>query len=214
MTNNSSLEKYIAYTEKLKTRLDVYFSEQKEFLKCKMGCDLCCRSSYYPASRLEYEYVRIGLNKIFTAEEREKINQAAVDIFKKRRIFAKENPNLLEFSYECPLLVNGACGIYQYRSLLCRSHGLIYNDTDKPNKINIPYCMTLGLNYADVFDEKINEFSQAKADALGIKAEPKSYDLSYTPLMQEAGDLDFGDVRMLFEWILMDIDGFEELVRE
>ena len=75
MTNNSSLEKYIAYTEKLKTRLDVYFSEQKEFLKCKMGCDLCCRSSYYPASRLEYEYVRIGLNKIFTAEEREKIKQ-------------------------------------------------------------------------------------------------------------------------------------------
>lgn len=214
MMDNSSLEKYIAYTETLKKRLDVYFDEQKEFIKCKAGCDLCCKSSYYPISQLEYEYIKIGLNKIFTDEERENINKAAIDIFKKRRLFTQQNPNVLDFVYECPLLVDGACGIYQYRGLLCRSHGLIYNDTDKLNKENIPHCMTLGLNYANVFDEETNDFSEEKAIALGLKARPKAYNLSYSPLMQDAGDIEFGDVRMLFEWILMDIENFQELIKK
>ncbi|MEI8378134.1 MAG: hypothetical protein WCF95_06315 [bacterium] len=214
MTDNASLEKYIAYLEKLKKRLDVYFKEQKEFLKCKAGCDLCCKASYYPVSQLEYEYIKIGLNEKFTFEEREKINQAVLAIFKKRRLFAKENSNLFDFFYECPLLVDGVCGIYEYRGLLCRSHGLIYNDTDNLNKENIPHCVTLGLNYSDVFEKETNKFSEEKAVALGIKARPKAYDLSYTPLMKAADGLEFGDIRMLFEWILLDIENFEELIKE
>ena len=87
MTDNSSLEKYIAYTDTLKEKLDVYFKDQKEFLKCKAGCDICCKSSYYPVSKLEYEYIKIGLTQSFTAEQREKINQAAINILKERRIF-------------------------------------------------------------------------------------------------------------------------------
>lgn len=212
MINNSSLEKYIAYLETLKKRLNVYFGDQKEFIKCKAGCDLCCKNSYYPTSQLEYEYIKIGLNKNFTEKEREEINKTVLDIFNKRKLFIDSGSNILEFSYECPLLVNGACGIYEYRTLLCRSHGLIYNDADKPTKQNFPHCMTLGLNYADVFDKETNDFSEEKTVALGIKTRPKSYDLSYTPLMQESG-LEFGDIRMLFEWILMDIEGFEELVK-
>lgn len=213
MTDNSSLEKYIAYTETLKEKLDVCFKDQKEFLKCKAGCDICCKSSYYPVSKLEYEYIKIGLSESFTDEEREKINQATINILKERKIFLKTNPNLMEYAYDCPLLVNGACGIYKYRALLCRSHGLIYKDVDKPNKNNAPHCMSLGLNYSDVYDEETRQFSAEKAIALGIKATPKIYDLSYSVLMKDAGDIDFGDVRMLFEWILMDIPNYEELLK-
>jgi len=212
MINNSSLEKYISYTETLKKRLDVYFNDQKEFIKCKAGCDFCCKNSYYPMSQLEYEYIKIGLNENFTAEEREEINQAVINIFKKRRLFLESGSNILDFSYECPLLENGACRIYEYRALLCRSHGLIYNDIDKPSKQNLPHCMTLGLNYADVFDKETNEFSQEKAIALGIKAKPKSYELSYSALMQDTDDLEFGEIRMFFEWILMDIEGFQKVI--
>ena len=75
MQEKTTLEKYIEYTDILKNKLDIYFKDQKEFLKCKAGCDICCKSSYYPVSELEYEYVRMGLNNNFTAEEREKINQ-------------------------------------------------------------------------------------------------------------------------------------------
>lgn len=214
MSNNPNLEKYIDYTEILKEKLDVYFKDQKEFLKCKAGCDICCKSSYYPVSELEYEYVRIGINQCFTEEEREKINQATINILKDRRIFAKTNPNLLEYVYECPLLVNGACGIYKYRALLCRSHGLIYKDIENSNKHNVPHCMTLGLNYSDVYDMETKQFSEAKAKEMGIKATPQAYDLSYSIMMEQSGISDFGDVRMLFEWILMDIPNYEELIKE
>lgn len=214
MIEKSSLEKYIAYLQILQTRLDVYFDEQKEFIKCKAGCDLCCKNSYYPTSQLEYEYVKLGLSKNFTSKEREQISQSVLEIFIERKLFAKANPNLLDFSYKCPLLVDGKCGIYDYRPLLCRAHGLIYHDIDNPNKENIPHCMTLGLNYSDVFDSDRSEFSEERALAFGIKARPKAYNLSYTPLMQDSGDIDFGDIRMLFEWILMDIDNFQELIKE
>lgn len=214
MTDNSTLQKYIEYTEVLREKLDGYFKDQKEFLKCKAGCDICCTNSYYPVTQLEYEYMRIGLNENFNKEEKEKINQAAINIIKDRRIFAKTNSNLLEYFYACPLLVNGACGIYQYRALLCRSHGLIYKDVDKPNKNNTPHCMSLGLNYSNVFDKETKQFSTEKAKALGIKATPKIYDLSYSVLIKDAGNLDFGDVRMLVEWLVMDIPNYEELLKE
>lgn len=214
MTNDSILKKYIAYLEKLKNNLDIYFDSQKEFIKCKVGCDLCCKDSYYPVSKLEYEYLKVGLNKNFTIEEREKINQTVIEIFRKRRAFVKENSDFFGFSYECPLLVNGACGVYEYRALLCRSHGLIYNDLDNPTKENIPHCMTLGLNYAEVFDKETMQFSEEKAAILGFKARPESYNLSYSALMQDAGDVEFGEIRMLFEWILMDIPNFEKLINE
>jgi len=213
MSEKTTLEKYIDYTDRLKDTLDIYFKDQKEFLKCKAGCDICCKSSYYPVSELEYEYVRMGLNNNFTAEEREKINQDAINIIKHRRQFSKTNPNIMEYSYECPLLVNGACGVYSSRALLCRSHGLIYKDVENENKHNAPHCMKLGLNYSEVYDPETNKFSDEKIKELGIKSTPKVYDLSYSPLMAGAGGLDFGDVRMLVEWIVMDIPNYEELIK-
>ena len=74
--------------------------------------------------------------------------------------------------------------------------------------------MSLGLNYSDVYDKETRQFSTEKAISLGIKATPKIYDLSYSVLMKDAGDIDFGDVRMLFEWILMDIPNYEELLKK
>lgn len=215
MSKNALLEKYIEYTEILKEKLDGYFTDQKEFLKCKAGCDLCCKNSYYPVSQLEYEYIKIGFEKNYSKEEREKINQTAVDIIKNRREFLKTNPNIMEFSYKCPFLVDGACGNYEYRALLCRSHGLIYKDPDKTNKNNAPCCMKLGLNYSDVHNSEENKFlSDEKIKELGIESTPKAYNLSYSALMEDSGISDFGDVRMLFEWILMDIPNYEELIKE
>lgn len=213
MTKKTELEIYIDYLEVLKKKLDVYFKDQKPFLKCKAGCDICCKSCYYPVSELEYEYVRIGINKIFNQDEKQKIYEKAVKIIKARREFAKTN-NIMDFYYECPLIVGGACGIYPYRALLCRSHGLIYRDIENPKKHNAPYCMSLGLNYANVYDKETGQFSDEKAALLGINAKPQIYDLSYSVLMNEAGDINFGDVRMLVEWILFDIPNYKELLED
>lgn len=108
MSEKTKLEQYIEYTEILKKKLDVYFNEQKEFLACKQGCDLCCKNSYYPCSELEYEYIRIGLNTLYNEEEKQKVYDTAINILKDRREFLKTNSDIMQYVYECPFLVNGA----------------------------------------------------------------------------------------------------------
>jgi len=214
---DKSLEKYIAYTELLKQKLDLYFSDQKEFLKCKAGCDLCCRNSYYPISELEYKLMKLGIEKLFSEEQKQALNNKAIELLKERRAFLKTNPDIMQFKYDCPFLINGACGIYNYRALLCRSHGLIFKDFENPNKMNAPHCMTLGLNYADVYDKETKQLKKEAFLDKSAKSYPKAYDLSYSFMLKEAnadGDVDFGDIRMLFEWILMDIPNFEELMAQ
>ncbi len=213
MPEISMIQKYADYLEILNKKLDSYFEDQKEFIKCKAGCSLCCKSSYYPYSQLEYDYFRIGFNKNFNEKQREEINKKALQIFKDRKIFLKTNSNVFDFHYECPFLVNDSCGNYQHRGLLCRSHGLIYKDVDKP-KHNAPHCMTLGYNYSDIYDPETKQFSEEKAVQLGFKARPQVYELSYSSIMKDAGeDFEFGDVRMLFEWVVMDIPNYEELIK-
>jgi len=208
------LKKYTDYLELLNKRLDSYFNDQKEYIKCKAGCSLCCRSSYYPYSQLEYEYFREGILNNFSEEQKKEVYEKALKIFKDRKSFLKTNSNVFDFYYDCPFLVNDGCGNYQHRGLLCRSHGLIYKDLDKP-KHNAPHCMKLGYNYSNVYDEQTKQFSEEKARELGLKARPEIYDLSYSSLMKAAGeDVDFGDCRMLFEWVVMDIPNYEELIKE
>lgn len=214
MPENLMLEKYISYLDIFNKKLDSYFQDQKEFIKCKTGCSFCCKYSYYPYSQLEYDYFRIGLQKKFTAGEREGFYQKTLQIFRDRRNFLKTNSNVFDFQYECPFLVDDVCKNYEHRGVICRSHGLIYKDIDKP-KHNAPHCMTHGLNYSNIYDPETKQFSEEKAAQLGFKSRPKVYELSYSSIMKDAGeDIDFGDVRMLFEWVIMDIPNYEELIRE
>lgn len=196
----SMLKKYENYLISLKDRLDEYFTDQKEFIKCKEGCGLCCKFCYYPSSELEYKYIRIGMDKIFSAEEKETINKKALQIIKDRTEFLKTNPNLLDFFYECPFLSDNSCSIYEYRPILCRSHGLLYKDVENKEKINAPYCKELGYNYNNIHDE-------------GLKTTPKAYDLAYSSLLKNAKGVEFGDIRMLVEWIVMDIPNWQELIK-
>lgn len=211
--NNEMIIKYAEYLKALEKRLDEYFHEQKEFLYCKAGCGLCCKLCYYPVSRLEYEYMKIGAEKIFNEEQKERINLKAIGIMKDRKEFLKRNSNIMDFYYECPYLIDDSCANYEHRALLCRSHGVIYKDIANPNKINLPYCFRLGLNYFNVWDNELKDFSEEKMQQLGITSRPKAYDLSYSVLRDEAGELDYGDTRMLVEWIFMDIPNHEDLLK-
>jgi len=208
------LVKYENYLENFNKKLDEYFNSQKEFLKCKAGCSICCENSYYPVSEFEYKYMKIGIDKNFNAIQKESLNNKAVQIIKERRKFTKINSNALDFFYECPFLINNSCSIYNYRGLICRLHGLIYKDEDNSNKMNAPYCIRMGYNYANVWDENNKTFSDEKAKELGIKAKPEAYELSYSSAMKQADDIEFGDIRMLVEWIVMDIPDWQELIKE
>ena len=206
------LVKYQSYLEKLNSDLDTYFSEQQEFIKCKKGCSICCKSSYYPVSELEHEYIKICFKEKLSEGQQEEVRQKTLQIMRDRREFLVNNSNIFDFSYECPFLLDNSCSIYEYRALLCRSHGLIYKDVDKANKLNFPYCVKLGHNYADIWDSEKNTISIEKMKALDMKVNPEIFDLSYSTMMNDAEGVEFGDVRMLFEWIILDIPNYEELI--
>jgi Fe-S-cluster containining protein len=206
------LEKYKEYLKKLDQNLKGYFESQKEYICCKSGCSDCCRKSYYPVSEVEYDYVREGFNKL-DETLKETIQQEAVQILKDRRKFLKTNADIMAFKYVCPFLRQDACVVYHHRPLLCRSHGLIYKDIEKENKIKVPNCVNIGLNYANIWDKDRKVFCDTKIKVLGLKP-PEAFDLSYSVLMNKAADVDFGDIRMIFEWIIFDIPNYEELTRE
>ena len=70
----------------------------RKHMKCKNGCDSCCIDfSIFP---IEFHYIQNNLKK--------------------------ENPTLKEKSKNdvCAFLNNHSCTIYQYRPIMCRTHGL------------------------------------------------------------------------------------------
>lgn len=205
------LDIYKEYLVKLNKILDEYFQKHKLFIECRAGCSVCCKNSYFAVSELEFDLAREGLNRL-SDSRKELIIQKAVRIFKERRAFLKECNDILSFSYECPFLENEVCSIYEYRPLLCRSHGLMYKDIEKQNKINMPYCVNIGLNYANIWDNKTRNFSKEKLNQLGMNMPPDAFDLSYSCLMRDAGNLEFGDVRMIIEWIILDIPDYEKVI--
>jgi Fe-S-cluster containining protein len=208
------LLEYEKLLNKLNKKFDEYFNEQKEFIKCKAGCSLCCKNSYYPISEVEYNYIKVGIKKLLNDEQKDLIIKKTIKIIKQRKEFSKNNSNILDFSYECPFLVENSCIIYNYRALICRSHGLLSRDVENPNKTNTPYCLLMGYNYANIWEKESNTFfSHEKMLEIGLKTKPKVYNIAYSSLLKLDDTIKFGDIMMLAEWIFMDIPNRQELLK-
>ena len=176
------LQRYEKFLEKLDKRLEKYFEEQCEFIKCKSGCSACCEVGEYPFSRLEIEYLMSGfVNLPFGIKH--KIKE---DI----KHLKQENPKL----YRCPFLINNMCGLYKYRGIVCRTHGLAWYD-ESENRIRLPYCVNIGLNYSKVFDRETGEVflqnpirERLRIDSILKSPQAKSY------------QIECGEIRPLIRW--------------
>lgn len=203
---------YKIFLKNLMPLVDKYFEEQKEFIKCKMGCAKCCSEGNFPVTELEYSLVREGLIKLPPMKQKE-IIEKAISILKERQQFTKEN-ELTDFRYKCPFLgEDNVCPIYEYRPLICRIHGLILvNDAEE--KPGYPYCVKQGLNYSDVADENGKLLQKAELEKLGYKTIPKSYNIGYSNLINLDKSINFGDVRMFIEWLILDLPNSEQIIEE
>lgn len=207
------LEKYETHLNKITDEITSYFDEQKDYIKCKQGCSICCSNSYYPITELEYSYIKKGLESFFK-EDIESLQKKALEIYRQRREFLKTHSDIKDFEYVCPFLKDNLCCVYNYRPLICRSHGLIISDcSETPPKRYMPYCVHHELNYANVYDTKEKSFSDDKINSLGYKTLPKAYDVSCSSLMGSCEDVNFGDVRMIYEWIIMDIPNYKIIMQ-
>lgn len=176
------LQRYEKFLEKLDKRLEKYFEEQCEFIKCKSGCSACCEVGEYPFSRLEIEYLMSGfVNLPFGIKHKIKENI---------KHLKQENPKL----YRCPFLINNMCCLYKYRGIVCRTHGLAWYD-ESENRIRLPYCVNIGLNYSKVFDRETGEVflqnpirERLRIDSILKSPQAKSY------------QIECGEIRPLIRW--------------
>ncbi len=174
------LKRYELFLEKFDKRLNKYFEEQCEFIKCKEGCSACCEVGEYPFSRLEAEYLMSGFIKL-SSDVKDKIRQ-------KIKHLKSENPKM----YKCPFLIDNMCSVYKYRGIVCRVHGLAWFDGEK---IQLPYCVNKGLNYSKAFDRETGEvyLPNAVQEHLRIDSILRSPEA-------EKYELECGEIRPLIKW--------------
>lgn len=176
------LKRYEEFLKLLDEKLDRYFEEQCEFIKCKEGCCACCEVGEYPFSRLELEYLMSGFVQL-PFEIKHQIKEEI------KRLL-KTAPKM----YKCPFLINKKCSVYPYRGIVCRTHGLAWYDEDE-NRIRLPYCVNKGLNYSKVFDRETGEvfLQNPIKERLRIDSILRSQ-------KAEEFQLECGEIRPLIKW--------------
>ena len=194
MVTFEQLQKYKLYLQYLDVKLGEYFAEQAPYICCKKGCSLCCEKGEYPFTEVEFAYLMTGVQTL-DKETVEKIDNNIKNLLK----MAKEN-NGKKFLYACPFLIDKACSLYNFRGIICRSHGLAF--FSKENHILVPACVDDGLNYSEVYDTKTGLISAEKYKKTGIKQEPLAHNvgvnyLTNNEITQKLG-LNFGEIKPMY----------------
>ena len=169
------------------------FENQKEYICCSKGCALCCKTIGIPFSKLEFEYLIEGYNRLDDTT---------------KNIVNNKIKKLInnEIEKECPFLINNICSVYKYRGIICRTFGLLtFSNDNGKEEYNIPFCAHKGLNYANVYNSEMNKISEERVKELGYSEEPKFYALDRSllfnlKLVKDLG-LDFGESKRLIDWL-------------
>lgn len=172
------LKRYEKFLEDFDRELAQLMQSQQLYLKCKKGCAECCQNGNYPFSRLEMEYLMSGF---LTLPEniKQQIRSNISEIKDKNK-------------YTCPFLINNLCSLYDYRGIVCRTHGLayLYNGI-----IKLPECANNGKNYSDIFDKETKEIIVKNP----IKTSLRTDDILKSPLAEKY-QLEAGEIRKLIDW--------------
>lgn len=182
------LNRYEEFLKILDARILEYFNLHRRYICCKKSCSECCEIGEYPFSRLEAEYIMHGFISL-PAEKQKQIKQNIQSL-----ITLRKHNNNERFLYKCPFLIDKECSLYEYRGLVCRTHGLAYVSE---NIVHLPECVNSGLNYSDVYDPVKGE--------IGID-NPIKEDLRIDTLLKsnltEEYKLECGEIRPLINWFM------------
>ena len=168
---------------KLYTQLSKELEENvygKKNIKCQKGCNACCKD-YFAINEVEFAVIMDYLYNNCGIEKTNIIIKKAIALSEK---FEKNNPeyykqleeniagkninymvrinleNMPEQQEECVFLdEDGACGIYNVRPIICRTHGICYYSDDAEHKIcdKIPSYMNNKDNMLDIENKTLRE---------------------------------------------------------
>lgn len=194
------MEDYEKYLEIIDSYLGKFFEQQKPYIFCKKGCSICCETGTYPFSKLEFDYLMIGYEKL---PEKIKVQiQENIMNLKKEKNKSKEE----KFLHICPFLLNKKCSVYKYRALICRNYGLMsfYNKKGE-QRYHIPCCVNNGLNYSNVYDKELGILTTEKWKQTGIEIEPVSYNVNLTFLVDnkltQHLNLELSSQKVIMDWL-------------
>lgn len=197
MIDINEIKKYELYLAYLMPKLEKFFQEQSPYICCKEGCSHCCEKGEYPFSELEFAYIMYG-SKSLTPQIINELNNNISQIKQAQ----KNNTTNNKFLYKCPFLINKRCVVYNFRGLICRTHGLAF--FDKNNKLVVPACVDKGLNYSNVYDFEKQNLSSKKCKELGIKQEPLAHNVGLHFILDNSITnqlkINFGESKSLIDW--------------
>ena len=197
MVNIDDIRKYELYLQFLEKKLKSFFEEQAPYIYCKEGCSYCCEKGEYPFSEIEFAYLMMGVRTL-DAEIVRVIENNIIELKKQKESANPDKP----FMHQCPFLVNKRCSLYNFRGIICRSHGLAF--FSRKGKLMVPACVDLGLNYSIVYDFDNGTISNEKYQKSGIKQEPLAHNvgvhyLTNNDFLKSIG-LDFGEIKPMLYW--------------
>ena len=180
---------YSEFIKEFDKVLELLFSSQKKYIKCKKGCSGCCSKGEYPFSQAEFAYLTYGF--INLPDEKKKIVQNNIkNLIKEKAVNKNER-----FEYSCPFLINNECCVYEYRGIICRTFGVCYYD-DKEGYVRLPDCVFDGLNYSEFFDKETNILNIKDVPMVNLRI-----DRVLDSELAKKYNISCGEIRPLIDWI-------------
>ena len=193
------LKTYKQYLNTIQSVLNKYFENQAEYIFCKKGCAHCCKKGVYPYSEVEFQYLTLGFMNL-PQNIQMKITEKILKLKEEYKNCETKN----EFYHACPFLGDDdECLVYDFRGIICRNFGILQINSE--NRVLMPFCQSLGLNYSNVYDDENRKFDFSLVEKNGYKNIPKPFPVSRKLLMDkdlfEGEPLDFGESKALIEWL-------------
>ena len=185
-----SFEKFEIFLKSVDEDITKIFDYHKEYLFCKKGCSICCEIGDYPLSKLEFDYLMSGYEKLD--------DSVKTQIQKNIKKTKEENK---EF-YVCPFLINNACSVYKNRPFICRTFGVLTEDDNGNPKF--PHCATKGLNFSQIYDKEKKHLSAELVEKNHFKNFPRIFRLHNNVIMglplAKQLNIDFGEIKRLIDF--------------
>lgn len=135
----NAFEHYETVRNQVDKRVSVLSKKHNKHMQCAKGCDSCCTN--FRLLPLEFEYIKSKLQALES--------------------FPDTGRN------QCAFLVEHRCTIYEFRPIICRTHGLpILNMNEEGEQWELSFCE---LNFKDAPDEYFNFDNSYEQDTFNSK---------------------------------------------